>query len=591
MAKDFELISSFIGYRNKTDVTKQDPRALVSGSQNVIVVDGDRVASRPGFSLYGAANSALTPIESSIDWDTSTGTEMRLRAYDDELEFLYNDTWYRLADGFTSAVFRGASWWDNSEKIDVLLIVNGDSNIHMWSGGITTFASATSNTITKQGTTSWGEERFLTSGTRQVVIEGVTYTYTGGETSTTLTGVTPDPTSAGHTVGAVVHQALRTSANTPASASDNDIIAVLDNQVYVADTQQRTVYVSSNASYTSYSPSSPRVPGEGVILTLDSAPVGFAVQEGAMYITAGMDDWYQVVFTLSADLANETVTIDKLNSGPLQAARSQSLIGKIKNSIVYVSQEPTFDSLGRVENINTPQSLPLSDPIKTDFESYDFSGGGHIMYWRSKTYISIPSSGVVLIYDHQRGYWNAPQLMSISRFSIIGGHLYGHSSVVPETYKLFDESTYSDNGNPINAVAAFAYRSFSDRAAYKQFDEYYNEGYITSNTDLLLTLRYDYGGFTSVVEKTINTSNPKIIFDVLSDNSLGKNSLGKEPAGSALEALDDLSKFRVIKELSSVDFFEYQPEYSSNAQDARWEILCHGPNARRSTNDAVDIKE
>lgn len=589
MAKDFKIIEDFVGYRNKTDITKQDPRVLVSGSKNVIINDGDKVSIRSGYSLYGAANAALTPIEESIDWDTSTGTEMRLRSYDDELEFLYNDTWYRLADGFSSVTFKADSWWDNTEKLDKLLLINGDSNLYSWSGGIATFASATSNTITKEGTATWGEARFLLGGTTQVIIEGTTYTYTGGEGTTTLTGVTPDPTVASHTVGAVAHQALQTDANTPASGVDNDIIRVLNNQVYIADTQQRSVYVSANDDFTDFTFSSPRTPGQGALLTLDSAPNGFAIQEDAMYISAGKNDWYQVVFTLSADLTNEILAIEKLKSGPQQSAKEQSLIGHIKNSVVYISNEPTFDSLGRVENINTPQSLPLSDPIKADFDSYDFTGG-HIMYWKNKSHIALPAEGVVLIYDHERKYWNPPQILPVKRFSIIGGHLYGHSSVVPETYKLFDTTTYSDNDNAIEAIAAFAYRSYGNPDRKKVYDEYYVEGKISANTTIDVSYVYDYSGYESISEDSISGAPSTLIFSAGGEASIGNTSLGSVPIGNTGDTIDNLNKFRVIHTMDKIDFYEHQVIFSSNDKDYQWEVLRHGGNIALSNNDSTEIK-
>jgi len=68
----------------------------------------------------------------------------------------------------------------------------------------TTYASSTAVTITKQGAPTWAAAGFDTAG--QVVIDAITYTYTGGSGTTTLTGVTPDPTAGGHIAGAVVEQ-------------------------------------------------------------------------------------------------------------------------------------------------------------------------------------------------------------------------------------------------------------------------------------------------------------------------------------------------------------------------------------------------
>lgn len=251
--------------KKKIDITNVAPGTLVDGSQNVIINDGERVEHRRGYTLDGQSNSALTAIESAYDWQRHVGNTAYLRSYDDELEFRFVDsggtiTWNKLADGFTSVAFNFAEFWDTAELIDQLLFVNGTSNIFQWSGGVTTLDSFTVSTLTKQGTTTWGEEGFYTTGTRQVIINGITYTYTGGEGTTTLTGVTPDPTVDNPPVGSISHQAIRTTANSAITglpnAFENDLIETLYNQVYIGSFVDRQVYISKTNSFTDFSFSS-----------------------------------------------------------------------------------------------------------------------------------------------------------------------------------------------------------------------------------------------------------------------------------------------------------------------------------------------
>lgn len=589
----FNLTSEHKGYINKADVTNTDPRFLIAPSQNVIINDGERVGKRQGYTLLGQSNSTNTPIVSSYDWITSTNVERNLRAYGTVLEVLYGGSWITLASSLSSVSLNFAEWWSSAEVKDLLLWVDGSSNIHMWSGAITTFASATANTITKQGTTTWAEERFLTAGTRQVVINGTTYTYTGGEGTTTLTGVTPDPTAAGHTVGSVVVQAVRTTANSSTtglpSAFQNSLIKTLDNYVYVADSSRRDIYISKSTSYTDYSFTTPlRLPGEGALITLDSSPVGLVVEDSSMYITGSKDDWYQTKLTTSADLTKETLTIQKLKSGPGQGALSQSSIGNIKNSVIYFSNERTVDTIGRVENIDTPQSRPLSDPIKTELLGYDVTVPPVVKYYKSKTYIGFPSEGKVLVYDHTRRFWLPPWTMPVRTFAIIDGDLCIHSALTPETYKLFDGIT--DNGTPINAIAAWAYRNFGYPAEEKTFDEFYVEGYIAPGTKLNCGLKYDFGGSESIKELTIDGANTNIIFGSNSDGSLGKWPIGNQPIGSITDSPDDLPKFRVIYQTDKIDHYELGVVFQTNDEDSQWEILRHGPNMTLSTSINTKIK-
>jgi hypothetical protein len=295
--ENFKIVSKFNGYSNKQDITNLGEGFLVDGSQNVISTDGNTIAARKGFTLYGAANAALTPIKRSFEWKTARGLEIPLRSYDTKLEFEYLNTWYQLATGFSSVLFEFDSVWDNTEKQDKLLFVNGDSNLREWSGGVTTFASATATTVTKQGSSSFIEEGFV-STPKSFFINGITYTFTAFS-GDTLTGVAPDPTLAGHAVGSVIFQIIKTNATTPAAGVKNDLIAVTRNQVYLASYTSRLVYVSKNTSYIDYTFSSPRLPGDGALITLDGTPTGFAPQEENMYISAGTDQWYKTEFTLS----------------------------------------------------------------------------------------------------------------------------------------------------------------------------------------------------------------------------------------------------------------------------------------------------
>lgn len=604
MAQRKHLITSaFKGYRNKTDDTKiEDDGILVAGSQNVISTDGDTIAIRGGYTLLGGAQSLATPIISSYEWIADRGVELALRSTDDEIQFYDANTlvadWVTLLDGMNAVDFNFAEYWDSGEAQDALLFVNGDSSIFYWSGGKTTFASAAATTITKQGTATWAEEGFLSAGTRQVIIEGTTYTYTGGESTTTLTGVTPDPTVAGHTVGATAVQAIRTTANSAITALpntfQNDLIINFENAILVGSTVSREVYLSKVNDYEDFSFAAPRLPGEGDIITLVKAPTAFTVQDERLFISAGTDYWTQTIYTISDDLVNEIITSKYLKTSPGQAALSQGAVGNIKNLTVFISNEPTLDSLGNVENYVTSQSRPISDPIKVDFDTYDFTGA-HIKYFKNNLYIALPQETRLLIFNIEKGFWEAPQVLPAGRLAIIGGELYLHSNSIDETYQLFQgtSDTQGSTGEKlaINAIARFNYLNYGTRADKKHHTEWFSEGYISTNTTLNMDLRYDYVGASSEVSHTISGDLAQnTIFYNVSDPSLGKTPLGKaklagDPGGLLL------NKFRIIHEMAPLDYYEIQVAYSSDDIDQDWEILAYGPDATVANNDNHEIKQ
>ncbi len=210
---------------------------------------------------------------------------------------------------------------------------------------------------------------------------------------------------------------------------------------------------------------------------------------------------------------------------------------------------------------------------------YDFTGGS-AAYFRKFLYMAVPREGLVLIYnmtDPQNPYWEAPQVMPISRFSIIGGELYGHSSIVSETYKLFTGT--NDNNHAIAANATFAFNNYGTRTQTKGYDNFYVEGYIAQNTNLNLGIQYDIDGCAVVTRYEIDGNDKQIVCLARSDGSLGKASLGKHPLGSSLNNIEDFGKpkFRVIKTFPTSYFYEDQISFFSTGKDLQWEIVAYGP--------------
>ncbi len=602
------------GYRNREDITNLPPGVLVVGSQNVLTNVSDRIAVRQGYTLYGQSSATTAGVLSAYDWFRHTGDTRNLRAgglssgSDGKLQFAYtasagdyyNGTtftdgqvyWIDILSSLTSVAFNFAEFWDfNTELKGLLLMVDGGAYIREWSGGVTTLLSATANTITKNGTNTWAQDGFYANGTRKVTINGTEYTYTGGESSTTITGVSPSPVA--EPANSVIFQTLRLTLNSSMTGLPllrNDIIACLRNQIYIGSFRDNTVYISQQNVYTNYSFSVPRVVGEGALVTLDSPPVAFVPQEDKMYTSAGLDFWYETSFQLSADLTSESFNIIRLKTGSQQGAQSQAMITKIKNKVVFISNEPTMDELGRVEQVVlTPQSVNMSDPIKLDFDEYDFTDGS-VFYFKYFIYIAVPQENLIRIYNLVKGYWEAPQILPFARFSNINGELYGHGYSIFETYKMFDG--YNDNGKSMEAKAIFSFQNAGTRVDLKSFNKFYTEGYITSNTVLTLGIQYDIDGCATITSYDIQGTDTQFVCIGGDDASLGKESLGKRALSGESEFTSSQSlppKFRWIQTFPQTNHFEYQPSFESIGIDQRWELLGFGSPNTLADSEPVKI--
>jgi len=617
----FTIVNNFkLGYRNREDITNLPPGVLIVGSKNVMTNVSERIQVRKGYELDGDVSSTAAAILASFDWLTRGNDEKHLRAgfltsagNDGKLQYRYVDsstgavTWRDLTTGLTTVAYNFTTFWNTTESLRECLFVNGTSNIYRWNGAVTTLSSTggsgpSSYTITKTGTDTWLDSGFYSSANKSIVINGTTYTYTGGENTTTLTGVSPNPTA--EAAGSVIHQAVVTTANssmtTITATFKNGLISTLNNQVFVGSLTSSVLWISKVNSYTDYSASTPRQSGEGASLILDDNLVALVPQESYMYVSAGRDLWYNVNFSLQTSTVGTTyeqVNAQKLKTGRQQGAFSQACASHMKNNIIVVTKETTIDLIGRLENyFGTPQTKNISDSIKLDVDSYNFDDAS-IFYHRFYIYVAVPKEGIVLVFNLATNSWESPQTLPISRFYIVDGDLYGHSYNTSESYKLF--TGYADRvytgfeGYPIDAVASFSYQNFGSRTDYKRANALYMEGYVNQNTIINCTLTYELDGCATVRTFDINGSDTQIVCIPPVSGSLGKESLGKSKLGGAWSSsLTGLPpKFRVQKTFTNTDFFESSLSLSIRGADQRFELLSFGLNVTMSPQEPVQIKQ
>lgn len=756
-AKEFTIQGLYkYGYRNKEDISNLPANTLVVGSQNVLTNAAEQIAIRNGYQLDGAAGNQNTyGIDSSYDFNTHTNGVQNLRKWGSNLEVRYNNpvskaiSWINIFNSLNPLkVVNFAPYWDTSGPIEVCLFVNGDNNVHRWTGGIASFLSATSNTITAAGNTILSQLNFDGVGT--LIIDGINYNYTNAGVSsstpytknptnskvlmtpslqyisqlftsgsgasyisavtaevnfagsqnvpvnftcaiysdnagvpgtfiasattgfasvgagdspisfvfnlgvlpntnyhlvfstsalnnlvnfyvgassgvgtnisanatvwtpnngflyatvtesdiggTTFSGVTPDPTGAGIVIGDAMIQAPSLGValtNGVPQPFNIDLIDSLSNRIYYGSFSNNNIYISKVNNYADCTASSPRIPGDGGTAVIDAPPIGFKAQATTMYISSGRSAWWKSVFTLSSDLVHESFQIGPLQTATNQGAQSQALIGKLKNSLVFVSNETVINAFGPVKDIlGDPNFVNMSDPIKYDIDAYNFTGG-EVYYFNYFMYVTLPAMGIERLYNVNKKYWEAPQVVPFSRHYEVNGLLYAHSGLTNESYQCYVPGLYSDNGDPINSVIAFPYVSQEGGAAsqLKNFNKHYTEGYIAANTTILLTINYDFGGYSGTYTTTITGTEVNIIFNRVTDGSLGQNPLGSEPIGSILNIPNApaIPKFRIINTFPKVDCYEYQIVLSTDDYDQNYAILRSGPAVSASDNQPVNI--
>ncbi len=603
-AREISIVDNFkLGYRNREDITNTQPGVLVVGSQDVLVNTSSRVQIRQGYTVDGATSSVAAPIKSSFEWNSKGNGARYVRAgfltsagNDGKLQFRYDNgttiTWTTLLSSLTTVNYNFTTFWDTTELLRLMLFVNGTSNIFEWNGAYDTVASTTSNTIVM--TNLIATSGFYSTRNKVVTINGTDYTYTG-ISSKTFTGITPDPTG-NVNAGDLAFQKVVTTANSsftagPSSTFPNDLISTLNNQVFIASLTRPNIYMSKINSFIDFSFGTPRLPGDGATANLDDNIVGFMPQEENMYISAGRNYWYNTTLVQSSSfngtttLIVEAFKVQLLKVNNQQGAQSQALINKAGNKIIMVTFEPTFDELGRVEDIiAAPNVVNMSDPIKLDFDTYDFTGGSTYS-WKTYRIATIPTLGIIRMYNEFTKAWEAPQNLPVTSFYTVDGELYGHSSITSESYKLFDgyadRATSTIKGQPIQAIVNFSYQNFGNRTVQKDANEFYIEGYINSNTNLVGGINYELDGCMSSQSFNIDGSNRRYVCIPSDMADLGKVSIGTQKLGGDIStSLTGLPpKFRVIKTFSRYNFYECQFTFSILGIDQRFELIAFGLNA------------
>lgn len=628
MEIDFALAKESLGYQTSTDPSNTNKRLLIAGSQNVLIDQQKKTRIRPGYTRLGPANSALTPITSGFRWDTSTGIKHPQRIYNGVLESYLTtvdsvaiNAWAQIYGSFsTTGRVRAAQqggvvtpWYDATEGIDLELLVQGDDSVFEWNGAVAVVASIGAATITKAGTDTFAQARFYHTRNKVVrcVRTGTDYTYTGGESTTTLTGF---GTTVGLVAGDILVQKVVTIAQGSVTSGwpagrTNDVAYVFQNQLCIGSFNDPIVYISKNTAYANYAYSTPRIAGEGALLTLNN-PIRALNSLGAYLLAfAGPDtifraDYQQVA--VGATLA-ETLNVQKFDVGTNKGALNQESVISTGNQLAYLTNEVAVRTISNIQNLTGIDPKTLSDPIKPDFDAETWTDAGGVFYKNTLEFYAPASSKLYMLNysmdpnGRVERYWNPPQILPITALTIFdagsGEFLYGHSNAVPETYLLFDGLSDGQYANmdvadkiAIHAIAKFAYDDMGKPERLKTFDEYAVKGEITPNTpDLLLSLDYDFEGYTQFVQRTINGTDEDILQGSVSNNSLAQSLLALQPLGGLLTPPANARRFNVIFEIAKEDYTELSATFETNDVDRYWSIIAHGPNATLSPRRPINI--
>lgn len=322
-----------------------------------------------------------------------------------------------------------------------------------------------------------------------------------------------------------------------------------------------------------------RLPTQGFLLTLDSNGFTMKPQENTMYIVDQAGHISTITFTLASNLQTETVTVTRLKSEQQNSPLFPYLLGYTENQLVSVSQQKTWDLLGRQKLLELPQFKTLSDDVKYDFQTANWTNGD-MLYFNRAQYFAVPEEGKIFMWDAFRKYWNPPQIFGkrIGLLSIIDGMLCGHSYEKNETYQLFVGNQDLDEF-PIDTAMIFPYDGSPYRMGNKATAAIGMEGYVSGKPDIKWLINCGVGGCQGQPQGSVTP----FVCIPKDTASLGKSGLGYHGLGN--DPVTPMNYFNFISTFNNYQYYLRNMELRCKSDNQNWSIIAIGTDIQ---TDAIN---
>lgn len=586
----WSVVSQFDGYQTKVDPSKIANGANPQG-QNTSSNSRDRISSRKeGLALFpeGTASATESPIKSIFTFRKRSGENIMIRTYGTVMEYYEegNDTWESLRSGLTSSKeFDFGMYNINTDLSSYVYFGNAFDNTARWTGA----HSLSNGAIASADTTITVDDisGFLVTGTLRFC--GNTTTYSGINLLTntfTLTGTAGADCADNRGVTQNVEELPTLPLGNIFLVANNRLfisgIASTSNAVYFSEYGDATNFVEA----TLVTESTATAPGIFNFGTGGGAVTGMALDENSIYIFKRSAIWRA---TLSDTIHTLTILKPVDDKGQTVGAVNNKSIFTGHNAVYFITPDNQIMALQRVEQIDYPQIIPISEVISNTVEDLDFSDSAGIVFrdrafFSMKTSSSVDKNDTVFVYNINDKIWDSPVVgWNVSDYTVYddgnGEDLYLSNSISPNVYTV-DESGIDD----IYEVTA-SWRSkqydFDAPQSQKEMVDLFIDGYISPNTTLNISLLLDEDGYTGSYSTEISGTDSDLIYDSSEYNRFGLSVFGTNRFGSN-EDLSGKKKFRVYlgKDFRPEPFYNCQLEFASDGEAQDWEITNFGMRVR-----------
>ncbi len=668
MADKFYTTESWTGYDSSADETVADEGILIKGSQNVLI-DGDgKIYTRDGISetKYQEAINAVTsvdaygdgstysngnPTNASFDWiipgstDSSNPILSRIRnitAQNNTEMHVYfpQGITYKYIDNSVTKTetvntikidLAGAventiptrdarlyftPYYDSVMGRNLVLISGGyDGRILGWSGAISTavFKNATTVTINNALKNNFigvanpelsNIQRHFLMLTKDGTWKTFTYTNIASNGDTT---VQQDPTA--DMITGEPHLVIQKPFYVDTGLTDVylDVVKVIDSEIYYGSYDFANQWKSKKGYYKTFTPSTPRAPGDGIIMDLPGRFCAVVSQGGEVAISSSDGTFMQIKRSIysngqtSGAAIIEELQLKQIKAGVGTSVLNQHMVDNWGDLLVFMDSSRRIRSVGELTDLEPLRIDTISDAIQTELNDMNIKNAS-LQTISDELFLCFPEENIVFIREYTRNdagesryYWQPPQLFPVSRVGLwtINTNkedkptLVCHMADSPVTREMF--SGLSDIGTGAKFIAKTSYRHYASRYYRKNFDTFYLEGKMNESTKLQIKNLVEFNGESDIRTKEVDggslgmsSKQNKLL---IGDSILGDKPIGTSPLESSLK------RFRKYFEWKTEGAFEFAEEYSSEGIGTKWVIFSAGPNAKEDTNIANYIKD
>jgi len=418
--------------------------------------------------------------------------------------------------------------------------------------------------------------KFATSGNIMINSETINYTGVNGYTFTGCSAVPTTPTVGDIIVNEPVNANLTDFKSSVGMAHDGRIHARLETKKSVSN-------YSKLDDPTDWTTGATDGDGGGKELEQGGPITAYGRDESLLYIFKK-----RMIKTLQY-VAN-TDRIDVPKYGTLKPGDDKSTtVGAIgqkstfhsPNGVLFVTEDKELLHLTRAENIDYPQLISISDPIRPTFQEGNHDEASGIVY-DSKVWYAYKQDNnssyndTVIVYDLIKQVWYPPIVgWNVSDWTVINNELHWHSSTTPNTYKMISDKT--DNSLGFSTTLRSWAETFGEPHLQKKAGYCYLEIYMPENAEITATILYDEDGYSGQEEYALRAnSDIGNKFNSEEYNPFGANAFGYEKFGSNAN-ISGLKKYRYLLELKkNIEFFNISLQLSSDKAGMNYEMVRFG---------------